>query len=106
MKNVFGRNDPANRARLSGKYFLACTKLFVCLTFRVVGLLNVPRPRNTKGKASVSRVGKIFRTLTNINTRCCLLYLQQAKAVGNGGFNEIMEATLDYNEKPTASSKM
>lgn len=31
---------------------------------------------------------------------------QQAKAVGNGGFNEIMEATLDYNEKPTASSKM
>lgn len=32
--------------------------------------------------------------------------LLQAKAVGNGGFNEIMEATLDYNEKPTASSKM
>lgn len=37
----------------------------------------------------------------------CLFFLfQQAKAVGNGGFNEIMEATLDYNEKPTASSKM
>ena len=33
-------------------------------------------------------------------------FLQQAKAVGNGGFNEIMEATLDYNEKPTASSNM
>ncbi|XP_068737662.1 arf-GAP with SH3 domain, ANK repeat and PH domain-containing protein 2-like [Montipora capricornis] len=32
--------------------------------------------------------------------------LLQAKAVGNGGFNEIMEATLDYNEKPTASSNM
>lgn len=32
--------------------------------------------------------------------------LLQAKAVGNGGFNEIMEATLDYNQKPTASSKM
>ena len=39
-------------------------------------------------------------------THSVLSYLQQAKAVGNGGFNEIMEATLDYNQKPTASSKM
>lgn len=37
---------------------------------------------------------------------CYITLFQQAKAVGNGGFNEIMEATLDYNEKPTASSKM
>ena len=41
------------------------------------------------------------------NTGTCFpFFLQQAKAVGNGGFNEIMEATLDYNEKPTASSNM
>lgn len=32
--------------------------------------------------------------------------LLQAKAVGNGGFNEIMEATLNDDLKPTASSKM
>ena len=37
---------------------------------------------------------------------CAFSCLQQAKAVGNGGLNEILEATLDYNQKPTASSKM
>ncbi|EDO34178.1 predicted protein [Nematostella vectensis] len=48
----------------------------------------------------VSRVQSI--TLDNIGTAELLL----AKAIGNGGFNEIMEATLDIDQKPTANSKM
>jgi len=48
----------------------------------------------------ISRIRSL--TLDKLGTSELLL----AKAVGNGGFNEIMEAELDFSLKPTTTSKM